>query len=195
MGEAALKRITVDEFLSWDGDPNQRYELISGEIVAMSPPSNRHALIAANVIGEIRQRIAPPCKVLSEAGVHLSWRDDAYYQPDIAVTCSSLNDDRWGVPDPVVIVDVVSPSTKAHDRSVKLVDYRHIASVREIVLVSNTEKRVEHWRRVGNGWSVLDLEATDHISLDVIGFDIPVEALYEGLDLPKGADAPEVADV
>ena len=45
MGEAALRRITVDEFLTWDGDPDRRYELVAGEIVAMAPPSLHHAFI------------------------------------------------------------------------------------------------------------------------------------------------------
>jgi Uma2 family endonuclease len=189
MGEAALRRITVDEFLAWDGDPDRRYELIAGEIVAMAPPSLHHALIAANAIGEIRQRLKPPCKVLSEAGIRLAWRNDMYYQADIAVTCSPLDRDQWGTPDPIVIIEILSPSTEAHDRSVKLVDYRHIPSVREIVLVASNDKKVEHWRREGAGWTVVDLEAADRIDFRAIGFDIAVEALYEGLDLSQAAGA------
>ncbi len=189
MGDAALKRITVDEFLVWDGDPNRRYELIAGEIVAMAPPSVRHALVAANVVGEIKKRVKAPCKVLSEAGIQLSWRNDIYYQADVAVTCSLIERDQWGVPDPVVIVEVLSPSTEAHDRGVKLVDYRHIPSVQEILLVATDAKRVEHWHRTGTAWAVVDLEVADRIDLHAIGFDIPVEALYDGLDLSQGAEA------
>jgi Uma2 family endonuclease len=189
MGEAALRRITVEEFLAWDSGDDRRHELVGGEIVAMAPPSLHHALIAANAIGEIKQRLKAPCKVLSEAGIRLSWRNDMYYQADIAVTCSPLERDQWGTPDPVVIIEILSPSTEAHDRSVKLVDYRHIPSVQEIVLVASNDKAVEHWRREGAGWAVVDLEAADSIDLRAIGFDIPVEALYESLDLSQAAGA------
>ncbi len=188
MGEAALRRITVDEFLTWDSGDDRRYELVGGEIVAMTPPNPFHGAIAVRAGMAIVSRLKAPCQVVSEAGIRLSWRNDAYYQADLAITCSPLTSD-WAVPEPVVIVEILSPSTEAHDRSVKLVDYRHIPSVLEIVLIASNAKKVEHWRREGAGWTVVDLEAADRIEFRAIGFDIPVEALYEGLDLSKAVDA------
>ena len=182
MGEAARKRITVDEFLAWDDGTDRRHELIGGEIVAMALPSNAHAAIVANTIGEIRSRLNLACRVTTEVGIRASWRDDSYYQADIAVVCSPVPPRETGVTNPVLIVEVLSPSTMAHDRGVKLVDYRHIPSVQEVVLIASDAKRVELYRRGSGAWTVLDLEASDRLRLESIGFDIAVEALYDGLD-------------
>jgi Uma2 family endonuclease len=189
MGEAALKRMTVDEFLVWDGEGDTRYELIRGEIVAMTPPSSYHGVIAIKAGAAIGRKLAPRCNVISEAGIRLPWRNDTYYQADLAITCSKLVPRQWAVPDPLVIIEVLSPTTEAEDRGVKLVDYRHIDSVQAILLVASEIKRVEFWRRRENAWTVVELEAGDSVTLDMLGFDIPVEALYDGLDFTEGAVA------
>jgi len=190
MGEAALKRITVDEFLSWDGDPNRRYELVAGVIVAMTPPNPFHGAIVTKTGVAIANKLKIPCQVISEAGIRFSWRNDAYYEADLAITCSPLTRGDWAVPNPIVIIEVFSPSTMAHDKAVKLIDYRHIPSVMAILFIASDEKRVELWRRGPDLWTVIELEAGGIVPLsDAIGFDIPVEALYEGLDLSQGADA------
>ena len=75
----------------------------------------------------------------------------------------------------------------AHDKAVKLTDYCHIPSVQAILFIASEEKRVELWRRGTDLWTVMELESGAMIPLDAIGFDIPVEALYEGLDFTQGA--------
>jgi Uma2 family endonuclease len=187
MGEAALRRITVDEFLTWDGGDDRRYELVGGEIVAMTPPSPFHGAIAIKAAIAIGQKLKPPCQVIFEAGIRLPWRNDAYYQADLAITCTPLKQDDWAVPNPIIIIEVFSPSTMAHDKAVKLADYRHIPSVQAIVFIASAEKRVELWRRGTDLWTVIEFESGGVVPLDVIGFDIPVEALYEGLDLSQAA--------
>jgi Uma2 family endonuclease len=190
MGEAARKRVTVDEFLAWNSDDDRHYELVGGEIVAMAPPANGHALIVANIVASIGARLKPPCRILSEVGIRLPFRNDTYYQADAAVTCLPIDPKQHGLLSPVVIVEVFSPSTMAHDKAVKLVDYRHIPSVEAIVFIASDEKRVELWRRGQDLWTVVELESKDRLALETLGFDIAVEALYEGLDLPQNADAP-----
>lgn len=187
MGEAALRRITVDEFLTWDSGDDRRYELVGGEIVAMAPPGPYHSIIAGNAAIAIGQRLKARCRIATEAGIRLSWRDDAYYQADLAVSCTPPVRGDWALPEPVVIVEIFSPSTMAHDKAVKLTDYRHIPSVQAILFIASEERRVELWRRGTDLWTVTELEPGANIPLDAIGFDIPVEALYEGLDFTDGA--------
>jgi Uma2 family endonuclease len=189
MGEAALRRITVDEFLAWDSGDDLRYELVGGEIVAMTPPANAHVIIVNNTKDAIKEKLKPPCRVYSEIGIILSDRNDTYYQADVAVICSPIPPRDHGVTKPVIIIEVFSPSTMAHDKAVKLADYRHIPSVQAIVFIASEEKRVELWRRGTDLWTVIELEASGILQLDAIGFDIPVEALYEGLDLSQAAGA------
>jgi Uma2 family endonuclease len=189
MGEAARKHFTVDEFLAWEGEENTRYELFSGEIVAMAPPSNAHAQIAANATIQIGQRLKPPCRILNELGIRLPGREDSYYQADAAIVCSSYDPQGRGVRDPVVIIEVLSPSTTIKDSGIKLSDYRRIWSVKEVVLIHGHRQRVEVFRRTQEAWTVIDLEATDRVVLESVGIDFPVETLYEGFQFPQGDTA------
>jgi len=174
--------MTVEEFLNWNDNTDTRYELVNGEIMAMSPPVPFHGLIAANLTVVLRQQLQPPCRVILEAGIR-SERDDLYYQADLAVGCTPLTAKDRHVPDPMVIVEVLSPSTQSHDRGVKVADYRTIPSVREIVLVSSTVVHVELWRRTLEGWMVLDLIGRDtRFTLESLGVELTLAAIYEGID-------------
>jgi Uma2 family endonuclease len=187
MGEAARRRIGIAEFLAWDGEGDRRYELVGGAIVAVAPPSNAHAVIVANAVGAIRSDLDAPCRVLSEVGIVVPSRDDLFYQADLAIACSVFSADARGIADPVVIVEVLSPSTAGRDRGVKLADYRLIGSVRDILLIASDRMRVEHWRRAGEEWTLADLLGSDRITLLSVGIEIAVAALYDGLDLSRSA--------
>jgi Uma2 family endonuclease len=178
----------LPEFLGWDDGTDRRYELIRGRPVAMAPPSGAHAVIVINTGAALRQGVRLPCYVAAEAGVVLPDRDDTYYQADIVVSCSRLDPTAQAIPDPMVIIEVLSPSTAAHDRTRKLPDYRRIASVQEIVLVSSQERRVELWRRKGEKWEVEDLIGEAVLRLASIDADVPLAAIYEGVDLMPEAD-------
>ncbi len=176
---------TVSEFLAWDDGTDTRYELVSGVVVAMAPASDRHGLVAANVIATLAPRLPPGCKIRSEAGVLLPHRADAFYVADAAISCAPPSDAAH-VPDPVVIFEILSPGTVKEDRGIKLLDYRQIPTIRDIVLIAADSFRVEHWVRSGDGWTVRDVIGRDtRISLS--GFDIEVRLaeLYDGLPSAK----------
>ncbi len=189
MGEAARKRVTIDEFLAFEGEGDRRYELVAGEIVAMAPATDIHSIIAGNAIASIGQRLKPPCKVMSEAGIRAPWRNDAYDQADVAITGSPVLSGQWGKSNPIVLIEILSPITEAHDRGRKLFDYRHVPSIQEIVLIARDEKQVELWRRGPQFWTVTELSAEDVLRRESIGCDIPVGALYDGLDFSADAAA------
>ena len=69
--------MTVAEFLEWEDGTDTRYELVAGRIVAMSPPVEDHGTIVMNLGRQIGNRLAPPCRVLDQAGIALPGRDDA----------------------------------------------------------------------------------------------------------------------
>jgi Uma2 family endonuclease len=82
------------------------------------------------------------------------------------------------IPQPVIVVEVLSPSTPEHDRGRKAYDYRRIESVREIVLVSSEQRHVEIWRRRGAKWEVGDLIGDAAVELEAVGITIPMAAIY-----------------
>jgi Uma2 family endonuclease len=180
MAEPAEKRWTVEEFLAWDDGTDRRYELVSGQIVAMAPPSEAHAAIVSNLTIRIGTQLRPPCRVLGEFGVRLPRRDDSFYQFDLAVTCAPVDPARRYIAEPEMIVEVLSPSTALHDRGRKLDHYRQLPSLKEILLVASEERRVQHWRRDGPRWVVDDLIGDADLRLATIADPIPLGAIYEG---------------
>ena len=89
MASPARKRMTLAEFLEWDDGTDRRYELLDGVPMMMAPSLEAHGEIAVALGAEIRARLQPPCRVISEAGVLITDRADTYYIADLAVTCAA----------------------------------------------------------------------------------------------------------
>jgi Uma2 family endonuclease len=154
VAEPAEERWTVEEFLAWGDGTDRRYELVRGQIVAMAPPGEEHSTIVANLTFELRTRLEPPCRLLGQAGIALPGRDDTFYEADLAVTCAQPQPGRRHAPEPILIAEVLSPSTAAHDRTRKLDDHRRLPSVREILLVTGQEHTSSTGAaRARSGWS------------------------------------------
>jgi Uma2 family endonuclease len=178
MADLAEKRMTVAEFLTWNDGTDTRYELIDGRPVAMAPVTAGHSIIAVNLGHALRSRLKAPCYAGSEAGVARPDRDDTFYEADIVVSCTPVTPGTAVIPDPVVVIEVLSPSTVEHDRGGKLFDYRRIPSVQEIALVASEQRHVEIWRRRGAKWEVEDLIGDAALKLEAVGVEIPFAALY-----------------
>lgn len=180
MAEPARKLWTLDEFLAFDDGTDTRYELIGGQMFAMTPPSGIHGALVGGLAVTIGAKLMRPCRVVTEAGITLPDQIDTYYQADAAITCSGLSSDP-SVPEPKVIVEVLSPSTATTEYLRKLPDYREIPSVEDILLVSSTEPRIEHWRREADGWKVQDFRGAGVVRLQAFDVAIAVADLYQDL--------------
>jgi Uma2 family endonuclease len=189
MASRAPQRMTLAAFLEWDDGTDRRYQLLDGVPVMMAPAAEAHGELAAALAGEIRSRVKRPCRVISEAGITVEGRSDTYYVADLAVTCAPREPGRRMVAEPVLIVEVLSPSTELIDRLRKLADYRTLPSVQEILIVFPDERRVEMQRRTADGWRVEDLIGQASITLGACDGPIPLEALYR--DLLPGPAEPE----
>jgi Uma2 family endonuclease len=192
MSELAVKRMTVAEFLRWEDGTDTRYELLAGQPVAMAPPAPPHGFLAARLCARIEGALQSrrPCMVQIEAGIARPDRDDTCYVADLAVTCKPPRSGEQLISDPVLIVEVLSPTTGLHDRHTKVADYRRIASVEEILLIDSTSIFAEVLRREGDRWIteiVRGPQAT--LSLASIGLTTAMSELYEGIDLPDQAAA------
>lgn len=188
MAEPAVRRMTLDEFLSWDDGTDTRYELRGGAIVAMAPPMPRHGDLASRLILEIGTALRGrmPCRVYSEAGIARPDRDDAFYVADIAVSCTPLRAEDRLIRDPILVVEVLSSSTAATDRQIKLPDYRSIPSVREILLIDSESLFAEVQRREGDRWITEIVRGSDAaLTLASIPATISMAELYDGIPLPE----------
>jgi Uma2 family endonuclease len=149
------RRMTVDEFLAWldEGPEGARYELVAGEVVAMAPERAAHARRKARAWRALTDSIEAAglsCEALPD-GMTVRIDDHTAYEPDAVVHCGeALADDAVIVPAPVIVVEVLSPSTATRDTGAKLADYFRLPSVRHYLIVRTDRPTVIHHRR-GDG--------------------------------------------
>ncbi|MCC0805275.1 Uma2 family endonuclease [Methylobacterium sp. W2] len=179
-------RMTVSEFRPW-AEPRpdeERWELIDGIPLLMSPPSARHQRIVSNLIRRLDEFAEGwGCNALPGLGVLSAAVDDFAPIPDIVVTCGPLGPDGYAS-DTLLVAEVLSPSTMSLDRGRKTDFYRSVPSLRTFLIVSQDEVRVEAWRRTEAGsWTVEALYRDDSLVLPELGGAVPVGALYTGLPL------------
>jgi Uma2 family endonuclease len=179
---------TLDEFLASDDGTDRRYELFDGQIVALAPTSDVHGALVARLGRQISNTMRAGCEVIIGAGIVPPERADSWYQADLAVTCAGLTGQQF-VAEPRLIVEVLSPSTAATDRERKLPDYRTIPSLQDILVVSSSEPRIEHYRREADGWKIHDLRGGGTLRLEAFDLTLDLGELYAGVLAPGGAQA------
>lgn len=188
MAEPAIRRMTVEEFLRWEDGTDARYELVDGFVVAMAPPARAHGLLSVRLGGAIETALRGrrPCTAQNEAGVVRPDRSDLCFIADIAVSCDPLQRDDRLIPNPILIVEILSPSTNASDRNVKVPEYRQIPSVQEILLIDSESAFAEILRRDGDRWITEIVQGTGAtLSLVSVPLTVAMSELYEGIPLPN----------
>jgi Uma2 family endonuclease len=183
VAEPARRLWTLDEFLAFDDGTDTRYELFDGQIFAMAPASDVHGALVARLVVRLSAGLRSPCEVVIEAGIVPPERADSYYEADLAITCTGLTGQQF-VAAPVLIVEVLSASTAATDRDRKLPDYRTIPSLQDILVVSSTEPRVEHFHREADGWKIHDLRGEGTLRIETFDVTIGLAELYAGVLAP-----------
>jgi Uma2 family endonuclease len=119
--------------------------------------------------------------IFVETDLHID--DYTVYRPDLcAYARTPQAPQRLNTP-PELVVEVLSPSTAAHDRGVKLAEYRKIASIEQILLVASEDRHVEVWLRAEDGWKVQDLIGDAAIPLAIDGQPLPLADIYDGVAL------------
>jgi Uma2 family endonuclease len=171
------------EYVAAEATADSRHEYLRGEIYDMAGGTLEHAALAAALAGEIRVALqGRPCRAFSsDARVRIEATDMTTY-PDLSVVCGELQSspsDGRAMLNPVVICEVLSDSTEAYDRGAKASHYRHIPSLKEYVLVSQSEHRVEVQRRNAAGhWEIHEFGPGEHAVLESLGVSISLDALY-----------------
>jgi Uma2 family endonuclease len=176
---AAISLPSLESFLEWERLQEERYELIDGLVRAMTGGTLDHNIIVQNLVVCLRHATREgPCRVFSENVKVIV--DGAVMYPDVVVTCTPSNLKADFVSDPVLVIEVLSRSTHEIDRGRKWLAYQQIANLRQYVLVSQDEPRVEIYRRSDEGWSyiiVTGLEAA--VTLEPGSTTIPLAVIYE----------------
>jgi len=172
---------TREEFRRWCATQNSgRYERVSGHIVAMAPERIGHVRVKNRVVRALERAIRDagvPCEAMAD-GVTVETGDNDY-EPDALVNCGPPpGDDEISAPNPVVIVEVLSPSTASTDTGGKLADYFQIPSVAHYLIVHPAKRTVIHHRRDESGSIATQILASGEIKLDPPGISMMVEEFY-----------------
>lgn len=146
------QRLSRDEFRRWAAGQKRRYERLAGEPVAMSPERIGHARIKSRVWAALDRAILAAdltCEALGD-GITIEVDDDTDYEPDALVNCGPrLSDNAIAATNPVVVVEVLSPSTEHIDLADKLPDYFRVPSIQHYLIVRALRREVIHHRRAG----------------------------------------------
>jgi Uma2 family endonuclease len=175
----------VEEYLESELVGEIRREYIGGQVYAMVGASDAHNLIAMNLASALHRHLrGGPCQVfLSDMKVRLAIAgEDIFYYPDLLVSCRPDDRARYWREHPCLIVEVLSEATARTDRREKLLAYCEIGALEEYLLIEQGVPALTLLRRT-EGWKPRRLGVADALRLDSVGFEIPVAALYEGVDL------------
>jgi Uma2 family endonuclease len=180
--------MSVEEYLTFDRNSlDARYEFIDGHVYILAGGTADHSVISANMIGELRNALrVGPCSVhTSDMRVRLS--ENRYVFPDVSVSCDTRDRGRIDILQyPRLIVEVLSPSTSAYDRSRKFSYYRACPTIQEYVLVETQWQAVEIFRRASeNLWTYHFFGPGEQVELASLGVSFPIAALYENVELPE----------
>jgi Uma2 family endonuclease len=181
MTALAKSRMTVDEFLTWAETQPGRWELFDGVPVEMSPERAIHGRVkylTAKAFERAIERAGVPCQFLLDS---VAVRIDRHrsYQPDVLVHCGApLADDALEVLNPIIVVEVLSPSNAMKDLRDKLVGYFVVPSIMHYLIVDPDERLVMHYTRGTDAFATRIVREGSSLKLDPPGLEMGVAEFF-----------------
>jgi Uma2 family endonuclease len=178
MSDPAIKPMTSDAFIAWamEQPSGARYELVAGEVVAMAPERAAHVRLKFQIARRLAEAIEAaglPCEVFAD-GLTVAVDDDTLYEPDALVRCGDpLPPDAIRTTDPIIIVEVLSPSTRARDTGAKLEDYFRLPSLQHYLIVKTENGAIIHHQRNPDGTILTRINRGGPLHLDPPGITLP----------------------
>ena len=180
--EVPSGRMTVDAFIVWtDQMAQRRFELLDGWAIAMAPEQLAHTRAKFAVAIALREAIRHaglPCEALPD-GVTVRIDESTAYEPDAVVHCGKPAANQTVLPDPIIVVEVTSPSNSRVDLITKLADYFRVPSIRHYLVVHLAKRLVMHHSRGTDGSITKRLLPSGPLTLDPPGITVQVESLFE----------------
>ncbi len=183
----ALRRpMTIAEFLAWEERQELRFEFDGFQPVGMTGGTMAHEIIGNTLRGLLRDRLrGTPCRALGPTlKVEVMGR---IRYPDAFVSCTPVPPDTTVIRDPVVVFEILSPSTSRTDRIEKLREYQATSSIRSYVILEQDSVAATLFARRDGEWVVRALTGDDALALPDIGVELPLGDIYADIDLPPTA--------
>lgn len=180
------EKISLEDFRTLEANAprDERWELIDGTIWRMMAGGTlAHNEIIHNIVGRLGPHLRsarPQCRLYTENARIESSSGDLSTLPDIAVRCGPRPRDAKAMRDPVLVVEVLSPGTRAKDEGQKTAGYLRLPSLQDYVLVEQAFPFVRHHRRLAEAWTEeTRTKAVDLVEIASLGFQISLGDIYE----------------
>lgn len=162
----------------------QKHEFADGQIYVMAGGSRPHNYLAFRFMSAVARQLEGGSCFGMPSDQRISTPDGLYTYPDGSIYCGAITaGEQDTATNPVVLLEVLSDSTRAYDRGEKLDRYKSIPTLRHVVLVEPDAVDVEVWTRGESGWTrTVCVDRAGRVRLDVIGVDLAVAEIYDGLD-------------
>ena len=192
---AAQTYLTPEEYITLERKAipdaeTVRSEYVKGKIIAMSGASRAHNLITSNISGELRNLLkGSKCETYANEMRVSTPSTLSYFYPDVVVVCEEprFEDDVFDILlNPIILVEVLSPSTEAYDRGEKFSHYRQLPSLQEYILVAQDRICVERFSRQDNNWILTDFQnIEEHLPLISVECELPLREIYDRVTFPE----------
>lgn len=183
MGNAAANLpLSAEQFLAWDAQQRERWEFVAGEVFAMTGGTTRHVTVTGNVYMALRRHLkGTPCRTFMNDVKLRVESVDAYYYPDVMVTCSATDArDPLIQREPLLLVEVLSPSTASYDRGAKFAAYRTLATLREVLFVDPDARTCDLFRFGDKGlWELHPAPPGADVQLASVALTITAAELWD----------------
>jgi Uma2 family endonuclease len=188
----SLNYLDSEAYLIAEEQSSVKHEYIDGQVYAMAGASDAHVTIALNVATLLKNHLrGSKCRVfISDMKARIE-KLNIYYYPDVLVTCDERDRTESTLKRyPKVIIEVLSSSTEAFDRGDKFLDYQHIETLEEYVLIGTSRQRVDCFRRNAEGlWVMQSYSPGQILSLNSLQFETALEALYEDVEFSETVES------
>ena len=180
---AAQTIFTPEEYLVSERKATLKSEYLNGEILAMSGASNAHNLITLDIATELNIQLRRrECLVYTNDMRIRTSPMGSYFYPDVVVVCGKprFEDNVFDtLLNPILVIEVLSPSTEVYDKGEKFRHYQELTSLQEYILVSQDRVRVEQYRLLKTQWVQTEFRGhEDVLPLTSIGCELPLQDIY-----------------
>lgn len=186
MSTALHQPMSLEQFLAWEREQERPWEFDGFQPVAMAGGTMAHTRIGSNLVRALEDRLRGPCQPFrGDLKVIVAGR---VRYPDAVVTCSPIGPNDDIVPDPVVVFEILSPSTAGVDRIAKNEEYRRTPSIQRYVMLEQDRIAATVFAREGERWTGSVLAGADAVlAMPEIGVDLRLSEVFRNLDLPAEA--------
>lgn len=176
---------SADDFLAWDATQTDRHEFVDGEVFAMAGGEDRHASVSLAVASSLRSHLkGSRCRVyMNDVKLQVA-AANAFFYPDVFVTCSERDAaNRLVKQEPLLVVEVLSPSTAAYDRGDKFASYRLCPTLAEYAVIDIDRRAVDLFRKNAEGlWVLHPLVGNATLTLTSVDHALALGELFADLE-------------